>query len=143
VVARRLEIPVRRLFLNDDGKLRGGTICDWESLRSTLPNREVCIRGFAVAYAGALHDVRMEKDGDFDEIFNALPTDQDAVGDVRAKLAEWEKLPSTGRDEELEGYQRADSLVSEELDRIERLDDWDCVASYYTAFHSATLGLQF
>ena len=54
--------------------------------RGTLPNRDVCIRGFAVAYAGELHDVRMEEDGDFHEIFNALPTDHDAVADVRAKL---------------------------------------------------------
>jgi len=28
----------------------------------------------------------MEEDGDFHEIFNALPTDHDAVADVRAKL---------------------------------------------------------
>ena len=123
MVAWRLGIPVRRLFLNDDGELRGGTICDWESLRGTLPNREVCIRGFAVAYAGALHDVRMEEDGDFNEILNTLPIDHDAVVDVRAKLAEWEKLSSTdGTDKEsLEGYQRADILVGKELDRIERL----------------------
>jgi len=123
VVAWRLGIPVRRLFLNDDGELRGSTICDWESLRSTLTNREVCVRGFAVAYAGALHDVRMEEDGDFNEIFNTLPTDNDAAADVRAKLVEWEKIPSTDRtdQESLEGYQRADSLVGEQLDRIERL----------------------
>jgi hypothetical protein len=109
--------------LNDDGELRGGTICDWESLHGTLANREVCIRGFAVAYAGALHDVRIEENGDFYEIFNTLPTDYDAAVNVRAKLAEWEKLSSTvGTDKESsEGYQRADSLVGEELDRIERL----------------------
>ncbi len=123
VVAWRLGIPVRRLFLNDEGELRGGTICDWESLRSTLPNREVCIRGFAVAYAGALHDVRMEEDRDFNEIFNALPTDQDAAADVRAKLVEWEKISSIDSTdkEALEGCQRADSLVGEQLNRIERL----------------------
>jgi hypothetical protein len=123
VVAWRLGMPIRRLFLNDDGELRGGTICDWESLRGTLPDREVCIRGFAVAYAGALHDVRMEEDRDFDEIFNALPTDHDAAADVRAKLAEWEKVPSNDRTEKesSKGYQLADSLVGEELDRIERL----------------------
>lgn len=123
VVAWRLGIPVRRLFLNDDGELRGGTVCDWESLRGTLSDREVCIRGFAVAYAGALHDVRMEKDGEFNEIFNALPADHDAVVDVRAKFVEWGKIPSTDRTdkESSEGYQRADSLVGEELDRIERL----------------------
>src|SRR5205823_8499345 len=98
-------------------------IYDWESLRSTLPDREVCIRGFAVAYAGALHDVRMEEDGDFNEIFNALPTDHDAAADVRAKLVELEKIPSTDStdQESLEGYQRTDSLFGEQLDRIERL----------------------
>jgi hypothetical protein len=49
------------------------------------------------------HDVRMEEDGDFNEIFNALPTDHDAAADVRAKLVEWEKISSTDRTDTLEG----------------------------------------
>lgn len=123
VIAWRMGIPVRRLFLSGDGELWGGTICDWESLRGSLPNREVCVRGFAVAYAGALHDVRMVKDGDFDEIFNSLPTDNSAAADVRAKLVEWERIPPTDRTdiESSEGYRRADSLVGKEFDRIDRL----------------------
>jgi hypothetical protein len=44
------------------------------------------------------------------------------VEDVRATFREWEQMPMARTDEEsLEGYQLADRLVSEELDRIERL----------------------
>jgi hypothetical protein len=128
VVAWRLQIPVRSLVLTgvlaEEGELRGGTVCDWESLRGTLSNREACIRGFAVAYAGALHDARTEEGGgDFDEIFNQLPTDSSVAEYVRGKLIEWEQMsPAARTDEESsEGYQRADHLIGEELDRIERL----------------------
>jgi hypothetical protein len=64
----------------------------------------------------------MEEDGDFNEIFNALPTDHDAAADVRAKLVEWEKISSTDRTDTLEG-KRASGVEIAFNGKIERIKD--------------------
>jgi hypothetical protein len=76
IVAWCLSVPVRAIALTADGELRGGVICDWESLRDSQSNRETCIRGFAVAYAGAIHQAVNDDEGrSFPEILDTLPTD--------------------------------------------------------------------
>lgn len=90
IVAWRLDIPVKGIALTADGERRGGAVCDWESLRSHHPNRETCIRGFAVAYAGALHEVMNDAEGrSFTEVFNELPTDAKVVQEIRQTFIDY------------------------------------------------------
>jgi hypothetical protein len=126
VVAKRLDVPVRFMGLAPEGDLRGGIVCDWESLRGALSNRDTCIRGFAVAYAGAQYDVLISEDETtIVEVLNQLPTDSQAVEDVRNKFRDWEQSPSTADSagESFKGCRLAEQIVREELERIERLGE--------------------
>jgi len=126
VVGWRLNIPVRHLSLSGDGQRRGGAVCDWESLRGELSNRETCIRGFAVAFAGAIHDTKSEgEEADFYEIWKQLPTNSGVVVQTREKLKEWEGLaPTADTDQEsVEGFRLAERLIGDEHDRIARLGE--------------------
>jgi hypothetical protein len=125
VVAWRLRVPLQGIGLAPDGELRGGVACDWESLRGQLSDRETCVQGFAIAYAGAIQDFRTEdEDGlSFSEIFNDLPTDANMVTYTRSLLNTWNGAPdgTDTRAESSEGYQHAVEIVGEEQNRIERL----------------------
>lgn len=61
----------------------------------------------------------------FEELYNQLPTDADAIEDVQKKLRNWGQL-GVSDDTEVEasaGRQLAQKLVAEEIARIERLGD--------------------
>jgi len=125
VVAWRLHVPLQGIGLAPDGDLRGGVRCDWESLRVQLSDRETCVQGFAIAYAGVIQDSRDEENQGltFSEIFNDLPTDAKMVEYTRNLLNTLNGAPA-GTDtsaESSEGYQRAEEIINEEQDRIERL----------------------
>jgi hypothetical protein len=105
------------MALMPEGALRGGTICDWESLRDSYSSRDTCIRGFAVAYAGMAHDLQQDEQMSFEELYNQLPTDADAIEDVRNRLRNWEQLAIADETavEASAGWQLAQELVTEEI----------------------------
>jgi len=61
----------------------------------------------------------------FEELYNQLPTDRDAIEDVRNKLRNWEQLAISDETEveAAAGRQLAQELVTEEIARIQRLGD--------------------
>jgi hypothetical protein len=71
------------------------------------------------------HDIQNDGQLSFEELHNQLPTDADAIEDVRKTLRNWEKLDSSD-EVEVEasaGRQLAQKLVIEETARIQRLGD--------------------
>jgi hypothetical protein len=71
------------------------------------------------------HDLQKDEQLSFEELYNQLPTDADAIEDVRKTLQSWER-PGASDEFEVEasaGRQLAQKLVTEEIARIRRLGD--------------------
>jgi hypothetical protein len=123
VIAQHLGVRVQRVSI-DPADLFPQTICDWEALRGTISDSSLGEKAFAIAYAGTALEMRVTGK-DFEEVFDALPTDCKAVRYARKRLVEWQTVSSVAETKEISsaGFDLACSLVTDEMPRIERLAD--------------------
>jgi hypothetical protein len=71
------------------------------------------------------YDLQQNEQMSFEELYNQLPPDADAIEDVRNKLRDWEQLAISDKTEveASAGRELAQELVTEEIARIQRLGD--------------------
>lgn len=111
---------VDRVWLPPSGSRDGELYCDWKAARKSYPNDRLLLRrAFALAYAGAVVNSQYEPI-DLGRIMNDLPSDVEAISDIRQTAVNWGLVTSTSDTRSLsdEGYALAQRLVEENQDLI-------------------------
>jgi hypothetical protein len=152
IVALRLGLPVERIALSDTGEHKGGVVCPWRHARGSRGDGELVTDACAVAYAGAVVDLKYRQKGkELQDVLNAIPTDTNRLKESRNTAIEW-GIAKTERDTAQftsAGFELAFRLVPESwpliIDLAEMLMesneiDGDTLRNWY---HAATAGSSF
>jgi hypothetical protein len=134
IIALRLGLPIQEIALFDKGEHEGGVVCNWKQARGSRADRELVIAAFALAYAGAVIDLKYKGKGkDLQDVLNALPTDAARIKEARNTAIEW-RIARTQRDTDqftTAGFELALRLVPESwpfiVDLAEMLMEYESI----------------